>query len=234
LPKVLLIEDEPDLAQGIRDALEYDGYQVVLARDGDEGLRLTLETRPDLIVLDVMLPKKSGIDLCRDLRQRRVEAPIVMLTARGQESDKILGLEVGADDYMTKPFSIQELLARMRAHLRRVNRQLDGSAILRFGDVQVNFRKLEALKAGRALDLTAREFAILRCLVDHRYQVVTRNQLLDEVWGVESNPVTRTVDNHIVKLRQKLEDVPAEPRYILTVHGVGYRFVLPDVDEKNS
>ena len=172
-----------------------------------------------------MLPLMSGIDVCRTLRTRGIETPILMLTARSQEIDKVIGLEVGADDYVTKPFSIKELLARIRAHLRRASKQVVDIESFTFGDVELNFKKYAARKGGQALELSAREYEILRYLIRRRGEIVTRDQLLDEVWGYRSTPVTRTVDNHIARLRQKIEQDPSDPRHIITVHRLGYRFI---------
>jgi len=209
----------------LKDSCEYEGYEVAVARDGKEGLEKASTEKPDIILLDVMLPLMSGLDVCRTLRNRGIETPILMLTARGEEMDKVVGLEVGADDYVTKPFSIKELLARVRAHLRRSSKQLVELESFSFGDVELNFKKLTARKGGQALDVSAREFEILRYLIRHRGETVTRDQLLDEVWGYDSTPITRTVDNHIAKLRQKIEQDPSEPRHIVTVHRLGYRFI---------
>ena len=223
--KVLIIEDEPNMVLGLKDSCEYEGYEVSVARDGKEGLEKVSAEKPDVILLDVMLPLMSGIDVCRTLRTCGVETPILMLTARSQEMDKVVGLEVGADDYVTKPFSIKELLARIRAHLRRAAKQVVEIESFTFGDVELNLKKYTARKGGRALELSAREFEILRYLIRRRGEIVTREQLLDEVWGYASTPVTRTVDNHIARLRQKIEPVPSEPQHIITVHRLGYRFV---------
>jgi DNA-binding response OmpR family regulator len=225
LAKVLIIEDEPNMVLGLKDSCEYEGYEVAVARDGKEGLEKASTEKPDIILLDVMLPLISGIDVCRTLRTRGIETPILILTARGEETDKVVGLEVGADDYVTKPFSIKELLARIRAHLRRAAKQVVEIETFTFGDVELNFKKYTARKGGQALDLSPREFEILRHLIRRRGEVVTRNQLLDEVWGYASGPVTRTVDNHIARLRQKIEPDPSEPQHIITVHGLGYRFI---------
>ena len=225
MAKVLIIEDEPNMVLGLKDSCEYEGYEVAVARNGKEGLEKATTEKPDIILLDVMLPLMSGIDVCRALRARGIETPILMLTARSQEIDKVIGLEVGADDYVTKPFSIKELLARIRAHLRRASKQVVDIDSFSFGDVELNFKKYAARKGGQALDLSAREFEILRHLIRHRGEIVTRDQLLDEVWGYRSTPVTRTVDNHIARLRQKIEQDPSEPRHIITVHRIGYRFV---------
>jgi len=225
LAKVLIIEDEPNMVLGLKDSCEYEGYEVAVARNGKEGLEKATTEKPDIILLDVMLPLMSGIDVCRTLRTRGIETPILMLTARSQEIDKVIGLEVGADDYVTKPFSIKELLARIRAHLRRASKQVVDIENFSFGDVELNFKKYTARKGGQALELSAREFEILRYLIRRRGEIVTRDQLLDEVWGYRSTPVTRTVDNHIARLRQKIEQDPSEPQHIITVHRIGYRFV---------
>ena len=225
MPKVLIIEDERDLVMGLKDNFEYEGYQVCAAYDGESGVESVRRENPDLILLDVMLPKMSGLDVCRKLRRQGIETPILMLTARGDEMDKVVGLEVGADDYVTKPFGLREVLARVRAALRRARGRIGELEAFDFGDVHVNFRKHEASKAARALALTPREFAMLQFLVQHREETVTREQLLDEVWGLNNYPFTRTVDNHIAKLRQKIEDSPADPRHIITVHRIGYKFL---------
>ena len=222
---MLIIEDEPNMVTGLKDSCEYEGYEVAVARNGKEGLEKASSEKPDIILLDVMLPVMSGIDVCRTLRTRGIETPIVMLTARSQEIDKVVGLEVGADDYVTKPFSVKELLARIRAHLRRAANQVVEIESFTFGDVELNFKKYSARKSGQPLDLSAREFALLHYLIRHRGEIVTRDQLLDDVWGYESSPVTRTVDNHIAKLRQKIEPDPSEPQHIITIHRLGYRFV---------
>ena len=225
MAKVLIIEDEPNMVLGLRDSCEYEGYEVSVARDGKEGLEKASIEKPDMILLDVMLPVMSGIDVCRTLRARGIETPILMLTARNQEIDKVVGLEVGADDYVTKPFSVMELLARIRAHLRRAAKQVVDLENFSFGDVELNFKKYTARKSGQALDLSAREFEILHYLIRRRGEIVSRDQLLDEVWGYDSTSVTRTVDNHIARLRQKIERDPAAPQHIITVYRIGYRFV---------
>jgi DNA-binding response OmpR family regulator len=210
---------------GLKDSCEYEGYEVSVARDGKQGLEKAATEKPDIILLDVMLPLMSGIDVCRTLRARGIDIPILMLTARNQEIDKVVGLEVGADDYVTKPFGVMELLARIRAHLRRAAKQVADIETFEFSNIELNFKKYTARKGGQPLDLSAREFEILRYLIRHRGEIVTRNQLLDEVWGYESSPVTRTVDNHIARLRQKIEPDPSEPQHIITVHRIGYRFI---------
>jgi len=225
LPKVLIVEDEPGIAVGLRDNFEYEGFTVVVAGDGEAALRQAASEHPDIVVLDVMLPKLSGLDVCRNLRAKGFGAPILMLTARRREIDTVVGLEVGADDYVTKPFGIRELVARVKAHLRRASRSHPALLTYAFGDVDLDFRRYEARKAGRVLDLSPREFEMLKYLIQRQGETVTREQLLDEVWGYDQFPITRTVDNHIAKLRQKIEDHPAEPQHIITVHRVGYRFV---------
>lgn len=225
MTKVLIIEDEPNMVLGLKDSCEYEGYEVSVARDGKDGLHKASTEKPDIILLDVMLPLMSGLDVCRTLRNRGIETPILMLTARGEEMDKVVGLEVGADDYVTKPFSIAELLARVRAHLRRATRQVAHIESFTFGDVELNFKKYTARKGGVTLELSAREFEIMHYLIRHRGETVTRDQLLDEVWGYDSTPITRTVDNHIARLRQKIEQDPSEPQHIITVHRLGYRFI---------
>jgi DNA-binding response OmpR family regulator len=209
---------------GLRDTCEYEGYDVLVAPDGETGIQQTLQGRPDIILLDVMLPSLSGLDVCRRLRKEGIKTPIIMLTARGQEMDKVIGLEVGADDYVTKPFGVKELLARVRALLRRTA-SMASMEQYSFNDIELNFRTYEAKKAGKTLEISPREFETLRFLVIHEGEIVTRDQLLDQVWGYNAFPLTRTVDNHIAKLRHKLEASPAHPQHILTIHRVGYKFV---------
>ena len=225
MKRILVIEDEPQMRLGLRDNLELEGYEVETAADGDEGLQKAASFTPDLVILDVMLPKKNGFDVCRDLRSRSISTPIVMLTARSAETDKVLGLELGADDYVTKPFSITELLARVRAVLRRAGGRPSGLETCRIGDIEIDFRTHQAHRSGQRIDFTAREFDLLRYLVAHTGQVVTREQILNQVWGYEESPTTRTIDNFVAKLRQKIEKAPHEPEHILTVHGAGYKFV---------
>jgi DNA-binding response OmpR family regulator len=222
--KVLIVEDDQAMAVALRDGFEYEGHTVLLARDGPAGLQLASEREPDIIILDVMLPKMSGLDVCKHLRSRGKTTPIIMLTARGQEIDKVLGLKIGADDYVTKPFSFLELMARVEAVLRRTLKPAEKVETFAFGDVKLDFVKLEATKGGSPIDLSPREFEILRYFIEHRGEVVTRDQLLDAVWGYDSFPLTRTVDMHIAKLRQKIEDTPSNPRHVLTVHRIGYKF----------
>jgi len=222
--KVLIVEDDQAMAVALRDGFTYEGYAVHVARDGAAGLRMAEERSHDLVILDVMLPRMSGLDVCRQLRSSGNETPIIMLTARGQEIDKVLGLKTGADDYVTKPFSFLELMARVEAVLRRTSRSPETVEQVSFGDVEMNFKTFEAKKGGLALDLSPREFKMMKYFVEHRGEVVTRDQLLDHVWGYEGLPLTRTVDMHIAKLRQKIEDTPSDPRHVITVHRVGYKF----------
>lgn len=223
--RILIIEDEPDLLRGLALNIKAEGYEVLTATTGDAGLEAALRLRPDLVLLDVMLPVMTGLDVCRELRRERFQAPIIMLTAKTEEVDRVVGLELGADDYVTKPFGIRELLARIRVCLRRRGVPADSDGVLRFGTVVVDFDKCEATRGGERVDLTAKEFDVLRLLAKHRGTIVTRERLLDEVWGYEHYPTTRTVDNHILRLRQKLETTPADPRHILSVYGEGYKFV---------
>jgi DNA-binding response OmpR family regulator len=222
--RILIVEDEPAMVAGLRDNFEYEGYEVISAVDGVEGLDRALSEKPDLVVLDVMMPRMSGLDVCKQLKLKQPSVPIIMLTARGQEIDKVVGLELGADDYVTKPFSIRELMARVKAVLRRAAPQPPPD-IYRFSDVEVNVRSNEVLRNGARVELSAKEFALLAYFVAHPAETLSRDRLLDAVWGYENYPNTRTVDTHIVHLRQKLEPNPEEPRFILTVHGTGYKFV---------
>ena len=227
MSKVLIIEDEPDMVLGLKDNFEFEGYEVLTASDGQTGLERARTQKPDLLILDIMLPKLSGLEVCKTLRGEGFEAPIVMLTARGQEIDKVVGLELGADDYVTKPFSIRELLARVRAILRRSEGKKKRLSRYQFSDVELDFEAYRAKKGGGALELSPREFELLRYLIERKGETVTRDQLLEDVWGYESYPSTRTVDTHIAKLRAKIGDSGSEPRWIMTIHGVGYKFVDP-------
>jgi two-component system alkaline phosphatase synthesis response regulator PhoP len=212
---------------GLKDNFEFEGYEVVTASDGAAGLERARSVKPDLVILDIMLPKLSGLEVCKTLRGEGFEAPIIMLTARGQEIDKVVGLELGADDYVTKPFSIRELLARVRAILRRTEGTRKRLARYRFADVELDFEAYKARRGDETLELSPREFELLRYLIERKGETVTRDQLLEDVWGYESYPSTRTVDTHIAKLRAKIGDSGSEPRYILTIHGVGYKFIDP-------
>jgi two-component system alkaline phosphatase synthesis response regulator PhoP len=227
MPKILIVEDEPDMVLGLKDNFEFEGYEVLTASDGQAGLERARSAKPDLLILDIMLPKLSGLEVCKALRGEGFESPIVMLTARGQEIDKVVGLELGADDYVTKPFSIRELLARVRAILRRSDGTKKRLSRYRFSDLELDFEAYRAKKGGLPLDLSPREFELLRYLIERKGETVTRDKLLEDVWGYESYPSTRTVDTHIAKLRAKIGDSGSEPRFILTIHGVGYKFVDP-------
>jgi DNA-binding response OmpR family regulator len=223
--KILVVEDEPNMVAGLRDNFEFEGYEVITARDGVEGLQRALDESPDLVVLDVMMPRLSGLEVCRQLRAKRASIPIIMLTARGQEVDKVVGLELGADDYVTKPFSIRELLARVKAILRRtavIPKDQDRHC---FGDVEVDLQRCRVLRSGKALDISSTEFELLKYFICHTGETLSRDRLLEDVWGYDNYPTTRTIDTHLVRLRQKLEPDPEQPQYFLTVHGTGYRFV---------
>jgi DNA-binding response OmpR family regulator len=226
MSRVLVVEDDEAMAVALRDGFAYEGYEVSVARDGEAGLALAREQPPDLMILDVMLPRMNGLEVCKLLRGEGSELPIIMLTARGQEIDKVLGLKLGADDYVTKPFSFMELMARVEAVLRRVRPGgRTQQAAQRFGDVTVDLARHEASKGGQALELSPREFRLLGYLLERRGEVVSREELLDAVWGYDSIPFTRTVDTHIAKLRKKIEDDPADPRHIITVHRLGYKLI---------
>jgi len=222
--RILLVEDEAGLVLTLTDRLSNEGYLVESAVDGESGLERATREPFDLLLLDLMLPRMSGFDVCRELRRRGITTPVIMLTARGQVVDKVVGLKLGADDYVTKPFEMAELLARIEAHLRRtpaLPHPAEGHA---FGDVRVDFRKAEALRDGAPLDLSAREFQLLRYFIEHRGATLTREELLNEVWGYNSMPSTRTVDVHVAWLRQKIEPNVKQPQYILSIHGMGYKF----------
>jgi len=227
MSKILIVEDEPDMVLGLKDNFEFEGYEVVTASDGVTGLERARTQKPDLLILDIMLPKLSGLEVCKTLRGEGYEGPILMLTARGQEIDKVVGLELGADDYVTKPFSIRELLARVKAVLRRTDGKAKRLSHYTFSDLDLDFEAYKATKSGEALELSPREFELLRYLIERKGETVSRDQLLEDVWGYESYPSTRTVDTHIAKLRAKIGDSGSEPRYILTIHGMGYKFVDP-------
>ena len=224
--RILLVEDEEGLIITLTDRLQSEGFEVKSAADGEAGLSFALKESFDLIILDVMLPKKNGLDVCRDLRQKEVSTPILMLTAKGETIDKVLGLKLGADDYLTKPFEVIELLARIEALLRRSpNSNQNALEMFRFGDVAIDFRRAVVKKENELIELSALEFKLLQYLIEHRGEVLKRDELLDEVWGYDAMPSTRTVDVHIAWLRQKLEENPRYPNFIQTVHGLGYKFV---------
>jgi two-component system, OmpR family, alkaline phosphatase synthesis response regulator PhoP len=226
LARILLVEDEKGLALTVSDRLEAEGYAVDHAADGQTGIDRALAGGYQLVILDVMLPRKSGFDVCRAIRNSGLQTPILMLTARSQVVDKVVGLQIGADDYLTKPFDMLELVARIGALLRRADRSSlsSQSDVCQFGNVQIDFRKAEALKGGVPVNLSAREFQLARYLISRKGEVISRDELLQEVWGYNALPETRTVDVHVAWLRQKLEENPQFPKFILTVRGSGYRF----------
>jgi DNA-binding response OmpR family regulator len=230
MTKILVVEDDRAILRGLTDSLQFHGYQVITAGDGEAAYQAYETQKPDVILLDLILPKLNGVDLCLKLRRQGVQTPIVMLTAKSQEADRIEGLDAGADDYIMKPFSVGELMARLRAVLRRVQPRAGTPDELRFSDVWVDFQRFEAKRRGKQVAMTRKEFAILRLLASREGEVVSRDELLDEVWGLDSYPISRTVDYHVASLRSKLEGNTAQPRYIKTVHGVGYKFVR----ERNS
>jgi two-component system alkaline phosphatase synthesis response regulator PhoP len=223
-PKILLVEDEPDLVVTLADRLHAEGYVVEAVGDGQQGLELATSRPFDLVILDVMLPGKNGINVCRDLRQLGISVPVLMLTARSQPVDKVLALKIGADDYVTKPFDMMELLARIEALLRRAQVTSTGRTLHEFGPVVVNLRAAEVRRDGRLLPLLAREFELLRYFVEHPGMALSREELLRDVWGYEASLSTRTVDVHVARLRQKLEPDPKNPQFILTLPGIGYKF----------
>ena len=224
MPRILIVDDEPEMVRGLEDNLRFEGYQTLSARDGRRGLELATTEAPDLVLLDVMMPGMSGWDVCREIRRRGLDIPVIMLTARGEEADRVQGLELGADDYVSKPFGLRELLARIRAVLRRPGPRQKFEEFA-FGDVRIQLRGRRVFRGGEEVRLTRKEFDLLRYLVEHQGEVVTRDRLLDEVWGYEHFPTTRTVDTHVLRLRQKFERDPERPRHIVTAHGQGYRFV---------
>jgi len=224
-PRVLLVEDEAGLRLTLNDRLVSEGYDVETAADGEAALSEAATGNYDLIVLDVMLPRMNGFDVCREVRRRGVTTPILMLTARGQVVDKVVGLKLGADDYLTKPFEALELMARLEALLRRrPSSPQPGGGTYRFGEVVVDFRRAEVRRGGTPVELSAREFKLLRHFIEHRGATLSRELLLAEVWGYDETPLTRTVDVHVAGLRQKIEANPKSPAYILTIHGLGYKF----------
>jgi DNA-binding response OmpR family regulator len=224
--KILIVEDDQSMGAVLLEGIKYEGHSAALAPDGEAALQLARDMNPDLILLDVMLPKVNGIDVCRRIRSQRADVAIIMLTSRGQELEKVVGLKSGADDYVTKPFSFTELMARVQALLRRTQRYRNGEQCYESGGLWIDFRACEARKQGQPLALSPREFRLLEYFVAHRGEVVERDQLLDAVWSYNvPQMLTRTVDMHIAKLRQKIEDKPNDPQRIVTVHRLGYKFV---------
>ena len=226
MPRILVVEDEPEMQRGLRDNLKFEGYDVTIIGDGEEGLDALTKDSFDLVLLDVMLPGMSGFDVCKRARTNGVTTPIIMLTAKGEEVDKVLGLEFGADDYITKPFSLRELLARVKAVLRRSpTEKINTETKITLGDLEIDFDSYSALKKGKPVQMTSKEFDIVRYLWQHQKQVVKRDDLLSDVWGYDDSISSRTVDNFIVKLRQKIEKDPSHPQHIITLHGTGYKLL---------
>lgn len=223
--KILIIEDDPAVSKGLEISLNKENYETVIESDGEKGFRTALKMKPCLILLDIMLPNKNGFDICRDLRLSGHNFPIIMLSAKAEESDKVIGFELGADDYVTKPFSVKELMARVKAVLRRRTVITDNFDIYEFDDVFLDFKKLEARKGKKKIDMSLKEYEILKYFISKEGMIVTRNDLLDEVWGYENFPTTRTVDNYILMLRKRIETDPSHPKHLLTYHSAGYKFV---------
>ena len=221
---ILVIEDDISILRGLKDNLEYEGYTVFTETNGEKGLKLALEKNPDLILLDIMLPGMNGYEICRKLKKEKPELPIIMITARGSEIDKVSGLDTGADDYITKPFSIPELMARIRAVIRRTATGPDIPEEYCFGNIKLDFKKYKAFRDNQEIKLSSREFAIMEYFIRHEGEAVHRHDLLNEVWGYESIPTTRTIDNFILDLRKKLEENPSKPKHIESVRDIGYRF----------
>lgn len=225
--KILIIEDEEDLVKGLKLNFVDEGYEVDYSYDGNNGFEKAMKNKPDLIILDLMLPGKNGLDICRELRQNKINTPIIMLTAKSEEVDKVVGLEIGADDYISKPFSIRELLARIKVQLRREKRDMNEiPKILHLENLKIDFSHFKVIKDNAEIDLTSIEADILKFLYSRNGEVIARDELLDKIWGYEQYPTTRTIDNHILKLRKKIEDDLTHPRYILSVYGEGYRFII--------
>jgi DNA-binding response OmpR family regulator len=225
MKRILIIEDDPAILKGLQAGLAEEHYRILTESDGEKGYQLAQRENIDLIILDLMLPSKNGEDICKDLRQKGIQTPILMLTSKSDELNKVLGLELGADDYVTKPFSIRELKARIKAHLRRGSTTKKEIDVFSFADIHLDFKKQEASKKKTSLKLSAKEFEIMKLLIQYEGEVVTRDLLLSEIWGYEVFPTTRTVDNYILNLRKKIEDDPNNPKHLLTMHKSGYKFV---------
>jgi DNA-binding response OmpR family regulator len=224
MEKILIIEDEERILMGLEDNLRIEGYQVSSATDGQKGFSMAKDQSFDLIILDIMLPKMNGFEVCKQLRQTGITTPILILTAKSQEVDKVLGLEIGADDYVTKPFSPRELIARVNAIIRRMKQNQQTTELYNFGDVDIDFKNYEAKKNGQPINLTALEFTLLHFLITHANQVITRDSILDNVWGNSVYVYPRTIDTHIANLRKKIEDDPENPKFIIGVRSIGYKF----------
>ena len=225
MKKILIVEDEKDMVTGLKFNLEARDYTVIAAYDGEAGYQKALEEQPDLVILDLLLPKLNGYEVCKMLKEEVPDLHIIMFTAKSQEAEIVTGLELGADDYITKPFSILELLARIKAVFRRTKSGPQIQELLRFGNLEINFKKYYAFKKGKSLKLSPREYEILKCFIERQGEIVSRENLLNQVWGYDSIPDTRTIDAHIAKLRQKIEDKPEEPKLHITIHGIGYKFL---------
>lgn len=225
MKKILIVEDEKDMVTGLKFNLEARDYTVIIAYDGDTGYQKALKEQPDLVILDLMLPKRNGYEVCKLLKEEVPDLPIIMLTAKSQEAEIVTGLELGADDYITKPFSVLELLARIKAVFRRVKSVSEIPEVHRFGNLEINFKKYYASKKGKSLKLSPREYELLRCFITRQGEIISRDELLNQIWGYDSIPDTRTIDAHIAKLRRKIEDKPEEPKLIVTIHGIGYKFL---------
>jgi len=225
MARILVAEDEPDMAMGLRDNLQFEGYEVLEARDGVEAVRIVQEQRPDLLLLDIMMPKLDGLEACKQIRQGGFTLPILMLTAKSQEVDIVRGLEAGADDYICKPFGIREVLARIKVALRRTGISPTMSKVMHIGDAEVDLITGKVQRDGQTFTMGHFEIEILKMLVDSAEQPVERNRLLDEIWGLGAYPTNRTVDNHIVSLRRKIEKDAKHPKHIITVHSIGYKFI---------
>ena len=225
MPNILIVEDEPNMRLGLKDNLEFEGYDVDFANDGEAGLQKIFDNDYDLVLLDVMMPKMSGFDVCKTIRKKGITTPVILLTAKDQEIDKVLGLELGSDDYVTKPFSVRELLARIKAVLRRGDNLKTEEVKVQIGRIEVNFQNYTAFENNTSVQMSHREFEILNYLWKHRNKTVSRDDLLEKIWGYDETPTTRTVDNFILKLRQKTEKDPNHPQIIITVHGIGYKLI---------
>lgn len=225
MKRILIIEDDPAISKGLSDALKEEHFEVVTEEDGEKGFKFAQNENIALIILDLMLPSRNGIEICTDLRKKGINTPILMLTSKKEEMDKVLGLEVGADDYMTKPFSVRELLARVKALLRRKQEIFKDIEEYAFGNVEIDFKKQTAIKNNKTIELSTTEYKILKYFIEHEGEVVTRDDLLDKVWGYDVFPTSRTVDNYILSIRKQIEDNPSEPKHLLTVPKAGYKFV---------
>lgn len=225
MKKILIVEDEKDMVLGLTFNLEARDYIVIAAYDGESGYRKAIEEQPDLVLLDLMLPKLNGYEVCKRLKKEIPDLPVIMLTAKSQEAEIVTGLELGADDYITKPFSVLELLARIKAVFRRMGTKHSFKEVHRFGNLEINVKKYKAKKNGKSLKLLPREYELLKCFIENKGEIISRDELLTKIWGYDSFPSTRTVDVHIAKLRHKIEDKPNEPKLIVTIHGIGYKFL---------